>query len=415
MASEATDLGLPCVHCGLCLHTCPTYRVLGTEADSPRGRIYIMESVARGELELDADAAGHLDGCLGCLACETACPSGVSFGTRIEAFRPRLRASGPAAWWRSLAGTVLGNGALVRAGMEAAGALDRLGLIRMRSRIPGLGVYPRAGNPRRLHGSGPLARSRIAPPAQPRIRVALLTGCVGDTLLPSINSAAVEALHRNRVAVIDVQGQGCCGALARHQGELEQSLHLVRANVRAFAAAPVDRIVTTAAGCCAMMRDYGELLADDRELADAARRVAAATRDVHELLVEIGFDAPSEPAPVRLPVRYHDACHLLNACGVAAAPRAVLEAATGQPPTDLGDNEICCGSAGRYNVDHPRMAAALGRRKADLAAKARAGTVAVANVGCLLQIGQALARDGIDADVRHPIELLAEAYMRESR
>jgi glycolate oxidase iron-sulfur subunit len=404
------DVGLPCVHCGLCLDTCPTYRVLGTEADSPRGRIYLMESIGRGDLELDDEAALHLSRCLGCLACETACPSGVSFGRRIEQFRPKLaERSDAGARWKTLARRVYSSSGAVDAGLRVAETLDRAGLAAFRRKVPGLGLLPAAVAEKADAEVSPLRRSRTHQPLRPRARVAVLTGCVGDRLAPGINRDTVEVLQRNAIEVVEVPGQGCCGALPMHAGLPAEAALLVAANARAFAAADIDFVVSTAAGCGAMLRDYGHAVAGSDDEA-AAREVAARSRDICELLVEIGFDKPDKPLEVRGPVAYHDACHLLHARAIAAAPRAVCEAALGRATVDLGENAICCGSAGSYNLDHPAISEELGARKAVLARERKAAMVAVGNVGCLMQISRSLALAGLDTPVRHPIELLAEAY-----
>jgi glycolate oxidase iron-sulfur subunit len=406
--------GLPCVHCGLCLDTCPTYRVLGTEADSPRGRIYVMEAVEDGTLELDTEAARHLDGCLGCLACETACPSGISFGRRIERFRARIPAHGIAGRWRRVMARATADGRLLTAGLLAASVLDAVGLGRMRRRVPGLGLLPSRGTRRASGPASPVDRATVAAPADPRMRVALLDGCVADRFRPQINEAAVDVLHRNRIAVTRVVEQGCCGALALHAGRHDEAARLAKGNVVAFERAGVDAVVTTAAGCGAMIKDYGRLLADDERFAAPAERLSRDARDVSELLVELGLERPATALADTGKVVYHDACHLLHVAGVSKAPRAVVEAATGVAPDDLGDNNVCCGSAGSYNVDHPRMGVELGRRKAELADRSGADTIAVGNIGCILQLERALALAGKRIVVRHPVELLAAAYRAET-
>lgn len=410
-----SDLGLPCVHCGLCLDTCPTYRVLGTEADSPRGRLYIMEGIRKGELELDDQAALHLSRCLGCLACETACPSGVSYGRRLEEFRPKLAARGGGANnWKNFAEKVYTNSTAVDVGLKAVELLDRVGLGPMRRKFPGLGILPAntaAGGLREDADAdrSPLRRSRSHQPLRARARVALLTGCVGDRLLPGINRDTVEVLQRNGVEVVEVEGQGCCGALDQHAGRPGQARALAATNARVFAEADIDFVVSTAAGCGAMLRDYAHVL-EGGESAEAGHTISERSRDICEVLVELGFEKPARTVDVGGIVAYHDACHLLHARGISASPRAVCEAACGAAPVDLGENAICCGSAGSYNVDHPDLADELGRRKAELAGERQAAVVAVGNVGCLLQISRALALAGSTAVVRHPVQLLAEAY-----
>ena len=229
--------------------------------------------------------------------------------------------------------------------------------------------------------------------------------------MPGINRDAVEVLQRNGVEVVEVPAQRCCGALALHSGRSEEAVALATANSIAFGGADVDFVVSTAAGCGAMLHDYARLLGATSE-ERRGRELAAKSRDVCELLVEIGFDKPLRPLEVKGRVAYHDACHLLHARGIAAAPRSVCEAAIGRATVDLGENAICCGSAGSYNLDHPVLSGELGTRKAELARDRKAAVVAVGNVGCLLQISQAVARAGLPTEVRHPIQLLAEAYRR---
>jgi glycolate oxidase iron-sulfur subunit len=405
-----TDPGLPCVHCGLCLDTCPTYRVLGTEAESPRGRIYIMQGVNQGTLSLDSAAVAHLDNCLGCLACETACPSGVSYGRRIEEFRPRLRAALRRKPWRVLVAFVSTNDRLFELGRVASALLDRIGLAGLRRRIPGLDIFPRPLAASKLRQLSPRARSRVSAPSNPKLKVALLTGCVGDRLKPEINRAAVEVLHHNGIEVGDDAAVGCCGALAMHAGNQHDARATARANVRAFKRTGLKRLVTTAAGCGAMIREYGRLLADDPELAADARRMSEGTVDVSELLVEQGYQRPPPPKTGKKKVVYHDACHLLHAAGVSVQPRQIAAAAAGGKVADLGENSVCCGSAGSYNLDHPKMGLLLGARKAELAVDCGAEIVAVGNVGCILQLERALAHAGEKTRVLHPVEMLAAAY-----
>jgi glycolate oxidase iron-sulfur subunit len=401
--------GLPCVHCGLCLDTCATYRVLGSEADSPRGRILLMEAVDSGEIDLDDRVALHLSRCLGCLACETACPSGVSFGRRIEEFRPRLAERHDTdATWKNVARRVYTNDTMVDAGLRVAGLMDRAGFGGARRKVPGLGLLP--GEAVSADSAvSPLRRSRVHQPLRARARVAVLTGCVGDRLMPDINRDTVEVLQRNGIEVVEVPGQRCCGALALHSGRRAEAVETATANAIAFDGADVDFVVSTAAGCGAMLRDYGHVLAGS-DAADEGRDLADKSRDISELLVEIGFEKPARPLSVKGNLAYHDACHLLHARGISSAPRAVCEAAVGRAPVDLGENAICCGSAGSYNLDHPVLSAELGDRKAELARERKAAVLAVGNVGCLLQIARSVAAAGLPTVVRHPVQLLAEAY-----
>jgi len=400
------DTGLPCVHCGLCLHSCPTYRELGSEADSPRGRIYLMEAIEAGEQEFDAPARAHLDGCLACKACETACPSGVDFSARMDKFRPRLAAAHRLAPGRRAALLVTRFPLLLKIAARTARLLDLLGLERLRRLLPGLGLMP--GRKRKLRARG----LTVGSPGKRSsgLRVALLQGCVGNAVAPGITRDAREVLERNGITVVDVAGQGCCGAMHAHSGDRERAAELARHNVRLPDAAGLDHVVTTVAGCGAFMREYDSLLAHDNLLSGAAQRMAGATRDISELLVEAGFDPPVQPLSDIGPVAYHDACHLLHGCSVAEQPRIITRAAVGREPLELAESELCCGSAGSYNLEQPSMAARLGRRKAAALGASEASVLAVGNVGCILQIEMHARRAGIGAELLHPVELLARAY-----
>lgn len=410
-----TPDGLPCVHCGLCLDTCPTYRLLGREADSPRGRIHIMQAIDAGELDLDREAAGHLDRCLGCLACETACPSGVSFGARMEKFRPRILETLPRRPWRLLVDRAVRQPAMIRLATSAAALLDAIGLGRLRRRLPGLALMP--GRHRRT-GREPAGRGEAM--AQPELlvplatapRVAVLRGCVAHTLLPAIHEAAVEVLRQNGFDVIEIE-ETCCGALDAHAGRLEEARRKATKTVETLTALGISKLVTTAAGCGAQIREYDRLFGDGGGSGPSApRKVAEAAIDISELLSEIGPRPPRKPLDAGKVV-YHDACHLRHACGITQAPRDIVRSATGSTPADLGENHLCCGSAGSYNLEHVGLAAAMGSRKAELAEMVEAETIAVGNVGCVLQIERALSLRGLKVKVRHPVELLAEAYRRE--
>jgi len=397
-----------CVHCGLCLDTCPTYRLTGTEAESPRGRLYLMNAVTEGSIAFDREVVDHLDSCLGCLACESACPSGIHYGQHIEAFRPRIAQS---------RGTVVRSvrGLMARAGANArllgfarvvATVLDRSHLEALRRRVPGLGLIPRS--PAKTFGS------RVPPPKEARLRVALLIGCITDAIRPSITNATINVLHRNGVEVVPLPRETCCGALDLHSGNSAAATRAAADLCRRIDPASVDYIVTTAAGCGAMVRRYGDLGVEREQDPDAAAWIARNARDICELLVEIGAQAPRSAAMTRQTVAYHDACHLLHGCSVDRAPRELLTAA-GVRWFDLGENTICCGSAGVYTLLHPREASRLARRKVDLLIAAGASDLAVGNIGCMMQLELALARSQRrDINVWHPIELLEAAYRAEA-
>jgi glycolate oxidase iron-sulfur subunit len=398
----------PCVHCGLCLDTCPTYRLTGLEAESPRGRLYLMDAVLDGVAPLDHDVIAHLDSCLGCLACESACPSGVRYGSRIEEFRPRIAKEDPrlvrrALGWLARAGRHTKTLASIR---RVATTLDLLGLEAIRRRIDGLGLVPRREKGDRM----PLVPS----PQAPRLRVALLVGCVADQLRPSITRAAVNVLRRNGVEAVVLPTDSCCGALDLHSGDSAAAIRSATAMCIAIASNQVDFVITTAAGCGALLRRYDDLLPDRGASCDTAAWITQHSRDICELLVEVGLRAPRIDSVSEQAIAYHDACHLLHGCGVHQAPREVLTAA-GVHWFDLGENAVCCGSAGVYNLLHPRTALDLARRKTELVLGKGVTGVAVGNIGCIMQFERALARAGRrDIAVRHPVELLEEAYRKET-
>ena len=351
-----------CVHCGICLPQCPTYRVLGEEMDSPRGRIYLMRAAAEGRIGLTPTFAHHLDLCLACRACETACPSGVKFGSLLEATRIQLRR-------------------LVRA-----------------TRV--LRPFPRLAALEALLDDVPAAES--LPPLIPargtaRGRVGLLTGCVQRHLYPGVNRDTARLLALAGYEVVVPRAQGCCGALELHAGRAEA----FRSRARALAAAfpdDLDFVVANAAGCGSAMKEYGHWL-------PATAGFAARVRDVAEVLVEA--DLPLGPLP--LTVTYHDACHLAHGQRVRQAPRALLRRIPGLTLVELGDSDLCCGSAGVYNLLEPALARELLALKVARIVETGARVVATGNPGCLLQIAQGCRQRGLDVTLVHPVELLARA------
>lgn len=394
-----------CVHCGLCLSACPTYLELGTEADSPRGRIHLVAALGERTLALTPDVVRHLDLCLGCRACESACPSGVRYGRIIEDVRAHVeqsvRRSPLAAARRAAVLAVFPHRRrlrVVRALAQAARALGLWPAIERRVEAAALlpPMAPRAS----------LARFHPAE-GRERERVALLRGCVADELFAGVNAAAVRVLTRSGVSVLVPEEQGCCGALHVHAGSPERARALARRNLLAFPGA-VDAILVTAAGCGSAMKEYGELLAGD-PAERPARRLAARVRDVTEYLDRVELPAARRSLPLR--VAYHDACHLAHAQGVRAAPRRLLAGIPGVELVELTEADVCCGSAGSYNLTEPAMARRLRERKIDHIVASGAACVAVANPGCALQIMAGLRARKLDVRVAHPVELLAEALL----
>jgi glycolate oxidase iron-sulfur subunit len=401
----AYDKFLDCVHCGLCLSACPTYVELGTEMDSPRGRIYLMKGLEDGTMPLTPDVARHLDLCLGCRACETACPSGVRYGDLIESARSfveeqhhrglldRLR--------RRLITLLFPHPQLLRTLLLPLRFLELIGVLRLARPVSALAaMLPQLG------WWEPVPQ--LVPAHAPeRHRVGFVAGCVAQVLFAETNRATIRVLARNGCTVETPARQVCCGALYLHAGARREALDCARRNLDSFAA-DLDAIIVNAAGCGAMLKQYGELLADDPAYAARAHAFSAKVRDVTEFLAAIELVPPTHA--VRMRVTYHDACHLAHGQGVRAAPRTLLQQIPGLELVELADADTCCGSAGSYNLTEPEMARRLGARKAVNIRATGATCVAAANPGCAMQIQAALRRGGIAAVVRHPIELLDQAY-----
>jgi glycolate oxidase iron-sulfur subunit len=392
-----------CVHCGLCLNACPTYLELGNEMDSPRGRIYLIKGLEDGTLALDADVVRHLDLCLGCRGCETACPSGVRYGSIIEDARAHIERVAPRPWSERLRRAAIVQSfpypRRMRVLLGLAQVARGLGLWPLVTRlVPAASLIPPLRSPTRLASFYP-AQGRE------RARVGLLRGCVGGELFAEVNRAAVRVLTRSGVAVVVPAGQGCCGALHLHNGDPDTARRMARRNLLAFPA-ELDAVLVTAAGCGSTMKEYAHLLDGDLS-AGRAVQFAGRVRDVSEFLAEL---APL-PAARALTLRatYHDACHLAHAQGVRAEPRRLLAGIPGLELVELAEADICCGSAGSYNLTEPAMARRLRERKVDHIVATGAACVVAANPGCALQIRAGLAARGLNVRVAHPVELLDEA------
>jgi glycolate oxidase iron-sulfur subunit len=400
-----------CVHCGFCLPTCPTYLLWGEEMDSPRGRIYLMKAGVEGRAAMEASFVQHFDRCLGCLACVTACPSGVQYAPLIERTRAQIEQHydrGPGdRWFRNLLMWVLPYEGRLRAALlplALFGPLMRwlsgVALVPARARAA-LAVAPPVSL-RSLFASTP---KRTPAAGAERMSVGMLTGCVQKLAFAHVNAATVRVLAAEGCAVAAPRAQGCCGALALHSGHIEQARALARHNIEVFERAGVDRIVVNAAGCGSAMKDYGELFADDPQWRDRAHAFSTKVRDVSQLLAEAGA-----PRAVRQPIRarivYHDACHLAHGQGVRAEPRALLQAIPGVELVSPAESDICCGSAGIYNLVQPEPAAQLGERKARHIAALSPDLIATGNPGCTLQIAAAGRKLGFDWPILHPIEVI---------
>lgn len=401
LGQPMADAVAACVHCGFCLAACPTYHELGQEMDTPRGRIVLMKEVLEGRMTFDA-AQPHVDRCLGCLACEPACPSGVPYRDLISPFRalaaPRARRGLVERLRRFVAARTVPFPRRFR----LAARLGRIGLLRW--------LAPRAFRPMLdlIPDGIPPARSWAAvnPAVGPRrARVALLAGCAQQVLAPDVNTATIEVLVRNGVEVLVPPGQGCCGGLAWHTGDLAAARAFARANLDAFPA-DVDAILTNAAGCGSAMHEYHLVL---RGTPDEARAEAFRHRvvDVSVFLARLGTREPFRPLPLR--VAYHDACHLANAQNVRREPRDLLRAVPDLEVVEIGDAHLCCGSAGTYNLDQPEIAASLGGQKAARVVATGADVVVTGNIGCMTQLSLHLGRAGSDIRVRHTMQVLRDA------
>jgi glycolate oxidase iron-sulfur subunit len=401
-----------CVHCGFCLPVCPTYVLWHEEMDSPRGRIYLMKMVADGTANINETWVNHFDACLGCMACVTACPSGVEYGKLIEATRAQIerRYTRPAAEkrFRRLLFSIFPHPDRLRALLLPLRLYQKAGL---------QSLVRRAGIPK-LFPARFRAMEALLPqvPAQEtlpelipaqgerRRRVGLLLGCVQRVLFPQVNAATARVLAAEGCEVVAPKAQPCCGALLVHAGEEEQAVQLARQTIDAFEKAQVDAVIINAAGCGSNVKEYGHLLRDDPEYAERAKAFAAKCRDVSEFLAELEPRATRHALPLR--VAYHDACHLQHAQGIRLQPRTVLGRIPQLKLLEIPEAAICCGSAGIYNLVQPEAATELGDRKASHITALEADIVVSANPGCLLQLQSALARAGRKLPVRHFIELL---------
>jgi glycolate oxidase iron-sulfur subunit len=413
----SNDLLNECVHCGFCLATCPTYALWGEEMDSPRGRIYLMKLGLEGEIRLDPTFVNHIDNCLGCMACMTACPSGVKYDKLIEATRAQIERNYP---------RPVPDGILRRMIFEIFPRPERLRLL-----LAPLRMYQRSGMQSLLRRSGLLkllpaslrAMENLTPSApprvktngtglperveaqgEPRLRVGLLLGCVQSVFFPEVNAATARVLAAEGCEVIIPRDQCCCGALMIHAGEEKAALDYARRTIDVFERVPVDAVVINAAGCGSSMKEYGYLLRDDRKYSERAKVFAAKCRDISEILAGLEPRAPRYPIPLK--VAYHDACHLQHAQGVRTQPRAVL----GQIPElqllEAAEAALCCGSAGIYNLVRPGPAKELGDRKVRNVLATAPDIVASGNPGCLLQLQSGIRLVGSQIPVVHMVELV---------
>ncbi|OLP19708.1 glycolate oxidase [Leptolyngbya sp. 'hensonii'] len=407
-----------CVHCGFCLSTCPSYRVIGKENDSPRGRIYLMDAINEGQAPLSSASVQHFDSCLGCLACTTACPSGVQYDKLIAATRPQIERNHP----RPLADRLLRQLIfslfpypqrlrllLLPAGLyqnsplqkwvRSLGWLKRLSpqLAAMEAMLPRISIKSFQDNIPTL----------IPAQGERRYRVGMILGCVQRLFNPDVNDATVRVLTANGCDVVVPATQGCCGALSHHQGQEEQARTLARQLIDSFADAPVDYILINASGCGHTLKEYGTILQDDPVYRDQARAFADKVRDVQEFLAEVQLTSPLSPLQNQpLTLVYQDACHMLHGQKISMQPRQLLRQIPGVQLREPIDAALCCGSAGVYNILQPDVAAELGQQKVTNLLNTKADVIASANIGCFVQITRHLELQGKQVPVLHPMQLL---------
>ena len=413
-----------CVHCGLCLSACPTYSVLGVETESPRGRLALMKAVNEGRTPITDRIASHWDLCLQCRACEAVCPSGVPYGRIMEQTRAQ----------------VLGHG--MRSGNMKSisrwflrGALPHPARLRFGARL--LRLYQRLGLQKLVRGSGllrllpgplgnfesqvPAMSSRFFSPSDRvypargarRMKVGLLSGCVMPLVHGNTMDAAVEVLTRNGCDVVAPKGQGCCGSLSAHSGDLEYARRMARITIDIFLQAQVDRVVVASAGCSSTMKEYGDLFADDPVYADKAAQFCAKTVDITEFLAHLPLERPRGQVVRR--VTYQDPCHLAHSQRITKEPRAILASIPGLEFVEMEQSTMCCGSAGYYSMVQPEMSQGLLDRKMDHIADTGATQVVTANPGCMLQIDRGMRERGMAGGVVHVVDVLAEAYRNEGK
>jgi glycolate oxidase iron-sulfur subunit len=413
---------LNCIHCGLCLSVCPTYLLLGSEADSPRGRIYLIKALEEGRVTpTSAVFEKHVYRCLECRACETACPSGVRYSVMMNGARQVIRQHHKPGWGEALVHRLIFRTAfpsrrLLHAFFRLLRFYQRSGLRKivqasrvlrllpkklqlMESLLPEIPKYPAYHLPETAARTG-------------RSRVSLFEGCIMPDLFGPVQEATLRVLEHNDVSVCSPSRQTCCGALHLHDGEVELARQLARRNIEAFARDGAEFIVVNAAGCGAMLKEYGELLRDDPVYAVRAAEFSRRVKDISEYLAELGIY--SDMGRLEMKATYDDPCHLAHGQGIRTAPRRILRSIPGLEFVELRDSERCCGSAGIYNITQPELAAGILEEKISNLKLTGAEVVASGNPGCLLQIQNGLRRSGVKMKVAHPVELLDMAY-REKR
>lgn len=400
----------PCVHCGFCLQSCPTYLSTGDEADSPRGRIVLIKGLLQGRLSpREAELRHHLNRCLGCRACETSCPSGVSYGPALEQARAVLSRSQPVPATARMVNAIMADTRLRRPILGAARMIRRLTpMLAGGSRLGmAFGMIAATRQLRRMNASRYASPRRYAPREPGRAdRAVLFTGCIMDSLLSHVHRATERTLLANGFSLVTAPEQVCCGALHAHTGQHGEARRLARANVLAFATVPDATVVVNSAGCGAILKEYGELLHGD-PLEGEARSFASRVRDVSEILVQEG---PRGGASVRFKVAYDPPCHLMHAQRVVTTPVDMLRAVPGLDLVVHADPDQCCGSAGSYSLTEPELSRTVIDRKVKSLMDADPDLVASGNPGCIMQIGAGLRAAGSQISVVHPVEILDLSY-----
>jgi glycolate oxidase iron-sulfur subunit len=407
-----------CVHCGFCLSTCPSYRVIGKEMDSPRGRIYLMDAINTGEAPLAEATVQHFDSCLGCLACVSTCPSGVQYDQLIAATRPQIERnhvrSLPEKLLRQFIFSIFPYPNRMRALLRPLGVYQKSGLQKlvrsmaflktiapqltaMESMLPPL-------SPQAFEDSIP---ALIPAQGEKRYRVGMILGCVQRLFNPEVNDATVRVLTANGCEVVVPQLQGCCGALSHHQGQEEQAKTLARQMIDTFADTGVDAVLINASGCGHTMKEYAHILQDDPEYYDKAKDFVSKVKDVQEFLAEVGLTVKLSPLKNEpLTLVYQDACHMLHGQKISVQPRQLLRKIPGVQLRESIDAALCCGSAGIYNILKPEVAEELGRQKVENLTNTGAQVIASANIGCYVQISKHLQLQGKHVPVLHSMQLL---------
>ncbi len=407
-----------CVHCGLCLNACPTYRELGVEMDSPRGRIYQMNEVKKGA-PIDETYIEHLDLCLACRGCETACPSGVPYGRLIEAARAHIHKQSPGSRFSRLLGNLIFKRLLPsRMALQVAGiALYLYEASRFQRIVRATGVLKLFGRLEAIEALAPSAEipfffsniGRTLPAiGTRRYRVAFVAGCIANVAFARLNEATVRVLQKNGCEVVIPAAQNCCGALHLHSGRSLEAKALARKNIDSFSEVRCDAIITNAAGCGSTLKEYGELLASDPAYAERAHEFSNRLKDITEFLASI--ELMGDMGAVDAVVTYQDSCHLAHGQKIKSAPRKLLQQIPGVRFREMPMADLCCGSAGIYNLTHNEMAMQILRHKMDSVKGTNASIIATANPGCMLQLAAGTRLHGNGERVMHVVELLDEAY-----